>query len=84
MNTPIYVKIVNPEVEQRLENIKESLKQIQENACFISCKEPHLCVLPEPDNDCLVVENLFVYGVSALGEAKTAALKDFLNGLLSK
>lgn len=84
MNTPIYVKIVNPEVEQKLENIKKSLKQIEDDATFLGYKEPHLCVLPAPDNDCLIVENLCVYGVSALGEAKTAALKEFLNEFLSK
>lgn len=78
---PIYVEVKNERLEKTLEKVKDLVEQIERETTWLKTKEPTLCAVPAPDNDCMSVGEIVIYGISSLNEERKNKLKEFLLGL---
>ena len=78
---PIYVEVKNERLERTLATVKDLMAQIEKETTWLKTKEPMLCAVPAPDNDCMSIGGFVVYGVSSLNEERKNELKEFLLSL---
>ena len=84
MTVPIYVKPETNELDDSLNKIKGLVKQIEAEAAFISLKEPTLYAVLAPDNDCIRVGEIEVYGVSGLSEGQKQRIYDNIREIVGE
>ena len=81
MRTPIYVECENDALDERMERIKNLLREVERETAFLSTKGPMLYAVPAPGCDCISIGNITVYGVSDLNESEikkmVALLEEF-------
>lgn len=75
---PIYVEVKNERLEKTLDRVKELIKEIEEETGWLRTKEPTLCAVPAPEDDCISVGNIIVYGVSSLSEEAREQIRRLL------
>ena len=82
-SVPVYVKVTNTELEEKMSKVKDLLREIEKETAFISCKTtPTLYGVSAPEDDILVVGNIVVCGVACLSEEKRAQLHLYIMALL--
>ena len=80
MKTPIYFEFENKALSEQLNEINELIYEIERKSAFLSIKKPMLCAIPAPNDDCISIGNIVVYGVSTLNEEQKDALTSLLKG----
>ena len=78
MITPIYVECENSQIDKEVKEIGELLREVERRTAFLKQKGPMLYAVPAPDNDCLRIGNIAVYGISSLREEELGALREML------
>ena len=76
---PIYAKIQNKDLSERLDKIKALLREIESQSAFISTMPPTLVAAPAPDTDYICVGNVIVCGTSTLSDMQRQKLVDLLS-----
>lgn len=80
---PIYVEVKNERLEKTLNRVKDLIKEIEKETGWIITKEPTLCAVPAPDNDCMSVGSIIVYGVSSLSEEAREQIRGVLADIVA-
>lgn len=80
---PIYVEVKNERLENTLEKVKGLIKEIEEETRWLGTKEPTLCAVPAPKDDCISVGNIIVYGVSSLSEEAREQIRLLLTDVVA-
>ena len=76
---PVYVKVTNTELEERVGEIQALAIKLGSKLAFIRDKAmPTLYGVSAPEDDYFAVGDLVVCGISSLDEAKKMLLKEFL------
>lgn len=78
---PIYVEVKNERLEKTLETVKDLIEQIERETTWLKTKEPTLCAVPAPDDDCMSVGEIIICGVSSLSEERKNKLREFILSL---
>lgn len=82
-SVPVYVKVTNTELLERLNEIGKHTREIENLTAFLNCQTtPQLYGVSAPDDDILTVGDIVVCGVSGLTADQKAQLHVFLQAML--
>ncbi len=76
---PIYAKLEDKALAERLDRVKDLIREIERETAFLGTKQPVLVAVPAPQEDCMSIGDISVYGVSVLTAEQREALKALID-----